>query len=127
MENNVVYDAVEGVKLKADELLSDCESMVGGINSIQSSVTQLLGKSYVKSVQRGQYNKSSGTIRDDMVVANISSVNTSKSILIVDYTAIANTPGYYFYLESNAIKVCTGRQEDASPNLYLYWQVIEFY
>lgn len=29
MENNVVYDAVEGVKLKADELLSDCESMGG--------------------------------------------------------------------------------------------------
>ena len=90
MENSVVYDAVEGVKLKADELLSDCESIGGGINSIQSSVTQLLGNGTVKSVQRGEVH-SEGLVLDknaafntysDFLLASISGVNLSKAILI---------------------------------------------
>lgn len=107
-----------------------CRILRGGILSpvedIASEITDLLGKSCVKSVQRGQCEYRGESLGDGQVLANISSVNTDKSILLVDYAKNTNTRDISFYLEANAVKA---HILDAMAIAYfcLDWQVIEFY
>ena len=122
MDNVIIYD-------KLEELNEGIEYNGGGINSIQSSVTQLLGKGTVKSVQRGVSEVNTDVGADDKIATiPISTIDPAKSWLWIDVgnnNAPHESVGYYAAsLSSNAITVSFG----LSSRLYLIrWQVIEFY
>ena len=107
--DTIVYDAVQDVKAVA-------EYNGGGIET-------LLGKGVVKSVQRGVFSSRSITANKWNTLANISSVDSSKSFLLVTLTSVGYGTSCYYRLSNNKIEVyCTSSTLGAGD-----WQVVEFY
>ena len=86
----------------------------------------MLAKGVVKSVQRGVR----GIIVGGTISIPISNVNTNKSLAIIETNAATDAYGngagapLKHVLESNKIKV---EVDLHSNDIYLSWQVIEFY
>ena len=109
MENLSIYD-------KLDELNEGLEYNGGGIET-------LLNGRVVKSVQRGVFSSRSITANKWNTLANISSVDSSKSFLLVTLTSVGYGTSCYYRLSNNKIEVyCTGSSLGAGD-----WQVVEFY
>lgn len=117
--DTIIYD-------KIDEVQGKVEYNGGGINALKQDTAALLAKGVVKSVQRGVRE----IVADGTISIPISNVNTNKSLAIIETNAAvdaynngADAPLTHV-LESNKIKVEVDQHYN---DIYLSWQVIEFY
>ena len=79
MDNVIIYDAIDGV-------LNECETVMGGVNNIQGTLSAsnlISADSVVKSVQRGHV---VGEVGDEHEInVPISTIEIDKSILICSF------------------------------------------
>lgn len=117
MENTVIYDAIAGVDAKV-------EYNGGGIETLLNGRT-------IKSAQRGVANFVGADVvpKGGTKYINISSVNVSKSLCVIDTGRISyyENTALTYALESNRIVISNPRADGSSVAAYISWQVIEFY
>lgn len=109
-------------------VISDISTKISDIstknNTLNTTVTNGFNKGCVKSVQRGTYSSKSYS---EEVTINISSINTSNSLVIIDgsdnYGADSATPPLLHSLSSTSITVTANLGRFSK----FTWQVIEFY
>ncbi len=120
---------------KIDSNAEKLSNSVYGLQAIKNEVTaakNAAGGSVIKSVQRGIVTITGGTAS-----AKITAVNISKSVVIFGGASLAADSGHYgnvsaamqlcrLWLE-NSTTVKAEREYIADENLYIPWQVIEFY
>lgn len=119
MDNVIIYDAIEGV-------LNECETVMGGVNNIQGTLTNGM----VKSVQRGTIANTNLTQKSERSIP-ISTVNIQKSVALLTlcYPGGMNaTPYVTAFINSTGTAVVVKNNNTSYPiELSLSWQVIEFY
>ena len=98
------------------------------INSVNTTVTNGFNKGCVKSVQRGKYSNSSSSSTKPVTIS-ISSVNTSKSIILINGdSSYYNTGDSSFQLMVSSFSSTSFTIEVKTGYLTCFsWQVIEFY
>lgn len=122
-----------GIFAKLNKLLTDwTTARAGKIDTIDINVGSLVNGRVVKSVQRGITATPSGTQSSAATVVNISAINISKSIIMVEPFGFRddyqNTVSYQWassgtILNSSQIKLYS----TLNAAINVVWQVIEFY
>lgn len=97
---------------------------------LQEDTTAIKAKDIVKSVQRGIYSGNVNT-KSGVIIANISHVDTNKSVLICDIESWDSYDGdrkqLTVTLQSDKIVMDVYSGSGDRDEVYISWQVIEFY
>ena len=112
-----MYSLIDKISDLLNTVISDT------INTLNTTVTNGFNKGSVKSVQRGKYSASSG---EKSTTITISSVNTSKSIILINGDASYSSDVAHQLMVSSFSSTSFKIEGQGYLDSFS-WQVIEFY